>query len=220
MESDQKQTRIRWFAILLSLMLLLPLLMSALPQTEAFAVTCKFKYTVESGDTITYVGNLYQIDWTEIADANNLSAPYALAVGQVLCIPGGTKPDGIGTVVPNSNNNNSSNTKKGKTTATMEVASQMNQLLVSVENFAGRTPYYVRLHSSRTGISYRIGNFTTNKEGDWTGWFRVPTYVPRYPDMTVCVKNTWTDKVSCVKYKDEIYSVPAALRTRCPKEGR
>jgi len=219
MESDQKQARIRRLAVLLSLMLLLPLLMSALPQAEAFAVTCKFKYTVESGDTITYVGNLYQIDWTEIAEANNLSAPYALAVGQVLCIPGGVKPDGIGTVVSNSNDN-SSTTKKGKTTPTMEVVSQMNHILISVENFASRTPYYVRLEASRSGVSYRIGNFTTNKEGDWTGWFRVPSYMPRYPDMTVCLKNTWTDKVSCVKYEDQIYSVPAALRVRCPKEGR
>lgn len=220
MESDQKQGRVRSLAVMLSLVLMVSLLMSALPQTRASAVTCKFKHTVATGDTLMYVANLYQVDWMDIAKANNIQPPYALAVGQSLCIPGGVKPDGVGTTVNNNGNTNgNTNGKQGKATPSLQVVSQMNSLLVSVENFAPRTPYYVRLFARNTGVSYRIGNFTTNKEGDWGGWFKVPRYMPRFAQMSVCVKNTWTDAVSCVKYDDALASTPF-IRVHCTKEGR
>ena len=222
MESDHKQAHMRWLAVSLSLMLLLSLLMSALPQTRASAVTCKFKHTVAAGDTLSYVANLYQVDWLEVAQANNLQPPYAIAVGQTLCIPGGVKPDGIGTTVNNNTNGNTNsnkNGKNGKGTPALQVVSQMNNILLTVENFTPRTPYYVRLYARNTGVSYRIGNFTTNKEGDWSGWYKVPRYMPRISQMTVCVKNTWTDAVSCVKYEDAGYTLPF-IRVRCTKEGR
>ncbi|MFM8321408.1 MAG: LysM peptidoglycan-binding domain-containing protein [Chloroflexota bacterium] len=211
MESDQKQARLRPTVVIVCLMLAVSLLVSALPTMQASAVTCKFKHTVVAGDTLMYVANLYQADWNEIAQANNLQPPYAIAVGQVLCIPEGTKPGNSGT---------STDTKKGKKEATLDVVSQMNHIYVSVENFANKTPYYVRVFNRTTGVSYRIGNFTTNKEGDWAGWFKVPGYMPRTVDMGVCVKNTWTDAVSCVKYDDSLYTLPVVLLSRCIKQGR
>jgi hypothetical protein len=38
--------------------------------------------------------------------------------------------------------------------------------------------------------------------------------------MTVCVKNTWTDAVSCARYDDTFAYVPVFIRFHCHKEGR
>jgi LysM repeat protein len=92
MDSDQENKRIQPKLVLLSVLLSLTLLVSALPQMPAAAVTCKFKHTVEAGDTIQYLANLYSVGWEQIANANDLLPPYTITVGQVLCIPGGEKP--------------------------------------------------------------------------------------------------------------------------------
>lgn len=207
MVSDQKRIALRPAAVMLVLALIVTLLLSALPTMNAAAVTCKYKHTVVAGDTITYIGQLYLVDWLEIAKANNLSAPYALQVGQVLCIPYGTEPEATKT------------TKDGKT-PTLDVVASFDHIFIAVENFAAKTPYYVRMHARSTSLTYRIGNFTTNKEGDWSGWFKVPNYMPRTPEMTVCVKNTWTDAVSCNKYDDPVAISAIYSGKRCPKEGR
>jgi len=49
-------------------------------------------YTVQSGDTLAAIGNKFGVDFSKIAQANNLQSPYALDVGQQLKIPGVQKP--------------------------------------------------------------------------------------------------------------------------------
>ena len=208
MESDQKRVALRPAAVILVLALIVTLLLSALPTMDAAAVTCKFKHTVVAGDTITYIGQLYQVDWQEIAKANNISAPYTLAVGQILCIPSGTEPP------------NTTGGKKDGKVPTLDVVPSLGHIFVAVENFAPKTPYYVRLYANRVNLSYRIGNFTTNKEGDWSGWFKVPGFMPRFDEMQVCVKNTWTDAVSCDKYQDPSAQLLYVIGKTCAKEGR
>ncbi len=44
-------------------------------------------YKVESGDTLFTIGQKFDVDWHEIATANNLKEPYSLKVGQELVIP-------------------------------------------------------------------------------------------------------------------------------------
>ena len=63
----------------LSVLLVLALCVGALPVPASAAspaspllVTCKFKHTVEPGDTLIYLGELYNIDWREIAKANDI----------------------------------------------------------------------------------------------------------------------------------------------------
>ena len=55
--------------------------------TNTDAVSSGQKYTVASGDTLYTIGQKFNIDWKEIADANKLSEPYDLKVGQELIIP-------------------------------------------------------------------------------------------------------------------------------------
>lgn len=47
------------------------------------------KYKVESGDTLFTIGQKFNVDWHQIASANNLKEPYSLKVGQELIIPEG-----------------------------------------------------------------------------------------------------------------------------------
>jgi hypothetical protein len=209
MESDQKNKPIQPRLVLLSVVLALALLVSALPQTPAAAANCKFKHTVEAGDTINYLANLYSVGWEQIAKANDLLPPYTITVGMVLCIPAGTEPA----------NTTTEKAKKGKE-PTLDVVPQMSHVFVSVENFAPKTSYFVRIFPRTNSVSYRIGVFTTNKEGDFADWFKIPGFMPRSTTMGVCVKNAWTDAVSCVKYEEPWAAAGVYLGLSCKKEGR
>jgi LysM repeat protein len=210
MESDQRNGQVFVKLALISAILLLILLMSALPQRPAEAQACKFKHTVEAGDTIHYLANLYGVSWDEIAEANDLPPPYTITVGQVLCIPGGTAPANQATKAPTGGNKPS-----------LEVVPVgFNHIYVSVENFARKASYFVRIFARNQGVSYRIGVFTTNKEGDFADYFKIPDYVPRSATMGVCVKNATTDAVSCVKYEEPYSEGGILIKLFCDKEGR
>lgn len=207
--AKEERTPQRWLVIA-SLVLLLALVVSALPQGSAAAVTCKYKHKVQEGETLIYLGNYYQVYWYKIADANKLQPPYAISAGQVLCIPEGERPD-AGTTTGT----------KDKATPVLDAVLGLSDITVGVENFAPKTPYYIRLFPTGSGYSFRIGNFTTNKEGDATKMFNLPMYLPRTREMSVCVKNTWTDAVSCIKVYELDAYMPLFLGAPCQnKEGR
>jgi LysM repeat protein len=195
MENDNKKKR-------------LTLLVGAIPQTQAAAVTCKFKHTVQPGETITYIANLYQTDWEDIAEANSMQPPYTIVVGTVLCIPEGEK---AGNATPSST--------KGAAPV-LSVVPGLGHVMISVENFPKKTSYYVRVYPGGGDISYRIGHFTTNKEGDFTDWFNLPGFIPMDAKMGVCIKNVWTDAVSCVRYDNPTPYLDTVIAARCSKEGR
>ncbi len=190
------------------LLIIVSLLVGMLPATSVGAVTCKFKHKVKQGETLIYIANLYSVGWEKVADANNLNPPYTLIEGQVLCIPEGEKPSGTTTNTDDKN------------PATLQVVPGLNNVLVSVENFSKKTSYFVRVTPAGGGATQKIGFFTTNKEGDFTGWFRLPNYMGRTPKMTVCVKNAWTDAVSCAKYDDIFVYLPSVTGRCNAKVGR
>jgi hypothetical protein len=212
MRIDQERTRSsRMFVAGIRVILVFALVLAMLPTTTAFAVTCKFKHTVEAGETLIYLGYIYQVNWFDIAEANNIGAPYVLTVGQKLCIPGGVKPSdttGTGTGT------------KTKSEATLTVVPSVGHILISVENFPKKTPYFVRIFPRGNPVSYKIGHFITNKEGDFTDWMLVPSYVPRSPQMTVCVKNMWTDATSCVTVDDVYPQLSWFSGSSCPKNAK
>jgi LysM repeat protein len=209
MKLSKSETKLtRSVTLLICLTLVLALVLSVIPQSQAAAVTCKYKHKVVQGETLTYIANLYGTSWDKIAAANNLQPPYTVAPGQVLCIPEGDK-----------NTNATPVSKKGKEPV-LQVSSGLSMVLVSVENFPKKTSYYVRVSPAGNKVSYRLGVFTTNKEGDFTDWFKLPAYVRRSSTMTLCVKNVWTDTASCVKYPDLIYNFPYMPIEHSPKDGR
>lgn len=195
MMNKRKQTRFNVFSVgMVCLFLALVLVMAAVPTSSASAQKCKYKHTVEAGDTLIYIASLYQVDWRDIVDANSLGPPYVISVGQKLCIPYGEKP---------SETTTGTGAKKGEEPE-LTVVPGIGHLLVSVENFSKLTVYYVRIFPQNFPVSYKVGHFKTNKEGDFTGYLNLPSYVPRKSQMTVCVKNVWTDATSCVKVFDAL----------------
>jgi len=209
MNLDQPEIKLtRSITLIICITLLLTLLLSVFPQSQAAAVVCKYKHKVLQGETLTYIANLYGTSWQKIADANNMQPPYTVAPGQVLCIPEGDK-----------NASTTPTSKKGKAPV-LQVKSGLGQVLVGVENFPKKTSYYVRIYPANRPVSYRLGVFTTNKDGDFTDWFNIPNYVRRTSTMTLCVKNVWTDAASCVKYPELIFNFPYIKIEHSPKDGR
>jgi LysM repeat protein len=209
MNLDQPEIKLtRSITLIICLTLLLTLLLSVFPQSQAAAVVCKYKHKVQQGETLTYIANLYGTSWQKIADANNMQPPYTVAPGQVLCIPEGDK------------NASTTPTSKKGAQPVLQVKSGLGQVLVSVENFPKKTSYYVRIYPTNRPVSYRLGVFTTNKEGDFTDWFNIPNYVRRTSMMTLCVKNVWTDAASCVKYPELVFNFPYIKIEHSPKDGR
>jgi len=197
-----------FFTRLLIIGLVITIIAAVAPSSSALAQKCKFKHEVEPGDTLIYLGTLYQIDWRDIADSNNVKEPYVLVEGTVLCIPGGVSPGTQPT------------TTEEEGGPKFWVVPSVGHVLVSVENFPKKISYYVRIFPRSAGVAYRIGHFTTNKEGDYTGWFNVPFFVPRLADMAVCIKNVWTDAVSCAKYEDPYIPLIQTIRRTCKKNGK
>jgi len=191
----------RCSVVLLSIFLVFTMLLSALPQYQAAAVTCKYKHTVLAGETLTYIGYLYTVDWRDIAEANNIGEPYVIAAGQVLCIPSGTEPATTTT------------SKKGKEPK-VDIVVNLLRVLVAVENFPKKTSYYVKIFPAGKSVSYHLGHFTTNKEGDFTGWFKISPSIPQTAQVRLCIKNVWTDAVTCLTYTDP-YIYPVYLYPKC-----
>jgi LysM repeat protein len=52
------------------------------------AVRGRANHVVTEGQTLAAIARIYGVPWTSIAEANGLSEPYALSVGQSLVVPG------------------------------------------------------------------------------------------------------------------------------------
>jgi LysM repeat protein len=154
---------------------------------------CIVKHTVVAGDTINYLAELYKVDWRDIVKVNELKEPYALIIGQVLCIPGATKP-GSG---------DTSTGSKDKAKPTLTVTGGFDIIGLELKNFPHETTYYVRIaNAPENDPFYRIGRLRTDKTGAFSGYFNLPMYFPNSRHITVCLKNVWNDALGCVNYNN------------------
>jgi len=215
---NQKRTQYKKITLgLISFFLMFMLIMAAIPLTSASAVVCKYHHTVQAGETLFYIAQLYNVNYLEIAKANNLTDPYTIMVGDKLCIPGGTDP----TTQPDSD----------KDKASFVGYANLGHVYIEIKNFPKLTNYYVRLQTPNgVDITKLIEqreyfgdarlNFRTDKNGDFSGWFKAPMDLARYPNMEICVKNVLTDALSCAGYED-YYAYSNALQViGCKKPVR
>jgi LysM repeat protein len=202
---------------MISFFLIVTMIMAAIPLTSASAVVCKYRHTVQAGENLEYIGQLYNVNYLEIAKANNLTDPYTLMVGEKLCIPGGSDP----TIQPDAD----------KDKASFVGYANLGHVYIEIKNFPKLTNYYVRLQTPQgLDITKLIGqreyfgdtrlNFRTDKNGDFAGWFKVPMDMARYPNMEVCVKNVLTDALSCAGYEDYYAYFNALQVIGCKKPVR
>lgn len=80
-------------------------------ETEKSNNTSSSTYTVVKGDCLSAIGSKLGVNWRDIANANGITSPYTIYVGQVLTIPGGDNQN-TNSVSNNTTNNSSTYTVK------------------------------------------------------------------------------------------------------------
>jgi len=197
--------------MMLSIALVAALLAAATPQS-ASAQKCKFTHKVKAGESLIIIANLYQTDWLEIAEANDLKEPYALTVGQKLCIPDGVAPGSDDTV-----------TAVEGAEPTLEGMAAMMHVLVLVENFPKNKVYNVRVGDGPNGslqsTFFKVGRLKTDKNGKFEGYFRLPVDLHVQKELVVCLKDPFTDATYCSDYENP-YNYIMKTYYSCAKPGR
>lgn len=208
------------------LLVLFTFTLSMIPRSPTSAATatptakgkkCKYYYKVQPGDTIIYIGQLFQYDWREIAKANDLKEPYVLTPGQKLCIPGGVAPSSVAAT-------GTGQTLTAKSAPTGTVVGGFNHVYIKLQNFPKNRPYNVLLRPRNGFVSYKINCFTinfpasfnrasefqcrsihTDNKGFFEGWLLIPNYIPKAATHELCVKDVWTDDTLCTDFTDPEY---------------
>jgi hypothetical protein len=171
---------------------------------------CKFRHTVEPGDTLTSIADLYQTDWQEIAEANDLQEPYVLQIDEKLCIPNGVKPgtdtdtDTDSTTTPISDEEGSS--------AGITALLGFYSMLLEVKNLEDNTVYNVRVGDHPDEYLFTVGRLKTDDNGNYKGYFNLPSLIGT-KKAQVCVKNVWTDEIGCALFENPAfyYNIPGCF---------
>ncbi len=177
---------------IVSVLLVMALFAGALPSPAyaaspaAATATCAQNYTVVAGDTLSKIADAYKLTVAEVAAANNLTSPYTLFVGQVLCIPGTTTSTGTGTTTTS-------------TSPAIKLEVSGTRIIVTVANFTAKRMFYVKIGPDRPRQSdwNPLGRLKTTKTGAATKSFRIPKNLLPSTKLTVCLKNVMSDAVFC-----------------------
>lgn len=197
----------KFIGLLIVNILIIVALSAAMFVQPASAGKCKFKHKVKAGETITTIANLYGIDYLEVAEANDLEPPYVIYVDQVLCIPSGTKPsDGT---TPESG---TSEKKKG-----ISVQGGVYYLYLDVVGMVHNNVYNVLMSKIPGWDNSFLDRIKTDKNGNYTGYIKLPMNYPNTRYLRVCLKDVWTDAVECVQMENPLYyfGSPARFWKNC-----
>jgi LysM repeat protein len=161
--------------IAMSALVIVALMAVALPRS-ALASNCQEMYTVEPGDLIGRIAKEYDTTINKIARANDLTPPYVLEPGQVLCIP---------KVPAKSSDYTWSASNDGKT------------VLIAGEKFKKTYPFIVKARADDSTTWYRLGRVGTDKNGDLEKKFTLPNALAKEIFLTVCLKDGVNNYLDC-----------------------
>jgi LysM repeat protein len=187
--SSQKKA---WSTKVIVAFVVLALLFSAFPAPAQAAppVKCADKYFVVAGDTLNRIANLYGLDWQAIIDANNLTEPYHLLIGQRLCIPKATKSNQV-----KNNKYKAGNAKP----VSFYWTRTSSELTVTTSSFPENNSFFVKADDfSKAGILwYKLGVLRIKKDGSISTTYSLPKDLRKAAQLTVCLKNIYTDGIAC-----------------------
>lgn len=176
--------------IVIATLLMFVFLAAPLSSLEKVAVaqTCAVNHTVASGETISSIAVKYDVDWLTIATANSLKEPYAIFVGQSLCIPASTTTTTTGTAT----------TSKSKS-PTVTFSIQGKRLYLETSNFTKKSSWYVKIGSGpyRVAELTKIGLHLVRKDTATSSSFKVPKKFLDARYLTLCLKNARSDELRC-----------------------
>lgn len=178
---------------LIRLLVLVALLSAALPQPAA-AVTCVRNHTVVAGETVSNIAETYKVTTEELAAANNLTTPYTIFVGQILCIPG---------TATTTTTTGSSTSSSGKKTPSLSIFIVGNKIVIEASNYPERRTYLVRI--GEKDFKYdkwvKLGRVRARKDGSIDGTFLFPKGLRNSRVIVVCLKDVANDDVSCARLR-------------------
>jgi LysM repeat protein len=162
------------------------------PVAPALAVECAVNHVVTSGETISSIAFDFDIDWQDIATANNLKDPYTIFVGQSLCIPASTtSTTTTGTTSTSSSTSNA---------PVFEVTRDATRIYVSTTNFRKESSYFTKIRNGgTTDIQwYKLDDLLlTQSSGSVEASFRLPVGWRLVKIIDICFKNMETDALVC-----------------------
>ena len=165
----------------LAVVIVLSMLLVALPQT-AQAATCDSYYRIKSGDTKSSIAELFDLKWSDIADANDLGSGYIPKVGQRLCIPEKSTDD-----------EDNPNVK-------LKVTTTHTLLTLTITGLSDKkTVFMIRARDTRVGVGgwYKLGRMKVKKSATNKDQFAIPTQLQKTPYLQVCAKNSTTNEMIC-----------------------
>ncbi|MFC2026137.1 LysM peptidoglycan-binding domain-containing protein [Chloroflexota bacterium] len=193
--SNEKQNH-RVGSKIFGVLIALTLCMAVFLQPAA-AQSCLVKHKVEPGDTLSYIAQLYGVDWQVIAEANDLQEPYVLQVDQVLCIPGGKK------VTTDTEEESSTEVESG-------AYGSFAHVYINVVKEKTNRVYNVRVSNADGSNSLTtIGRLKTNDKGNYSGWFQLPSDIIRSKNVTACIKDVLSDELLCTTYRNPYWLYPS-----------
>ncbi len=165
-------------SILFSAIFLLSLVAGAFtrPALAASNVVCDKNYTVKAGESLFRIARDHEVKVNRLAKANNLTKPYQLTAGQVLCIPGAPEAS-----------------SKYKWSATFSGA----EINITGSGFKKTYTFHVRVRENDSAKFYKLGKFVSNKSGEVNQDLKVPKDLQTKPYLMVCLKDTVTDYLDC-----------------------
>jgi len=165
----------------LAVLIVLSLLLGAFPR-PALAASCDSYYTVKSGDTKSSIARKFGIDWSDIADANDMDSTDKPQVGDRLCIP-----------FKNDEDQANPNVK-------LKVGITHTALTLTITGLSDkRSVFIVRVRDARVGIGgfYKLGRMKAKKSSTNKTTFAIPKELNKTLYLQVCVKNSTTDEMIC-----------------------
>jgi LysM repeat protein len=190
--TNKKETAAKWLGVVL----ILTFVLVSFPQQQPALGACSYKYKVQSGDSLYKIATLYNVTLAELADANDLKAPYLISVGTTLCIPpGASKPEATKTTTASTTTTTDNDEDSSKEAYT--ALSVGGIVWIGMANFSKEHFYYVKVYDAAskiwTSTYYKLGIFQTDKDGKFGAWWHLPQKVRDSYRITVCVKDAIDD---------------------------
>jgi LysM repeat protein len=164
-----------------AILIVLSMLLGAFPK-PAQAATCRTYYTVKEGDTKTSIAKKFGLDWTEIADANDMKVTEKPQVGDRLCIPFKDDED------------------QANPNMRLRVAATHTVLTLTITGLSDKKGVFiVRVRDARVGVGgfYKLGRMKAKKSTTNKATFAIPKELSKTLYLQVCAKNSSTDEMIC-----------------------
>jgi len=200
-----KATRIFIILIIISIITAsTPAMVNAAPFLK---IACAFDYHIRKNDTLGKIASRHGVKSVDIVRVNSLKKPYAIYIGQTICIPNKSKEGfkDIPVVYANAR------------AAYFVIGWERKGIKIRTIDFPKNESYFVKVNDPNVGISRseKLGTLRTGKKGVNSFNYPLPKELRDATVIHVCLKNTSTDLLLCnVLYKWGDQSYPPSQRVR------